>query len=83
MCVPSHHGAGEIYPEAGRGFFTQVTDQAQHTRTIIGPAWKMSRSALIRDAAPRLGEHNAYVLGGILGLPADEQEALTNAGIAR
>ena len=66
-----------------RGFFTPVADQAQHTRTILGPGWKMSRPALIRDAAPRLGEHNAYVLGSILGLSADEQEALTNAGIAR
>jgi crotonobetainyl-CoA:carnitine CoA-transferase CaiB-like acyl-CoA transferase len=66
-----------------RGFFTQVTDQAQHTRTILGPAWKMSRPALISAAAPRLGEHNAYVLGGILGLSADEQQQLTDAGITR
>ena len=66
-----------------RGFFTQVTDQAQHTKTLLGPGWKMSRPALIRDAAPRLGEHNAYVLGGILGLSPDEQQRLTDAGITR
>jgi crotonobetainyl-CoA:carnitine CoA-transferase CaiB-like acyl-CoA transferase len=67
----------------GRGFFTQVTDQVQHTKTILGPAWKMSRPALIRDGAPRLGEHNAYVLGEILGLSADEQQTLMNAEITR
>jgi crotonobetainyl-CoA:carnitine CoA-transferase CaiB-like acyl-CoA transferase len=67
----------------GRGFFTQVTDQAQHTRTILGPAWKMSRPALVTAAAPRLGEHNAYVLGSILGLSTDEQQQLTDAGITR
>jgi crotonobetainyl-CoA:carnitine CoA-transferase CaiB-like acyl-CoA transferase len=67
----------------GRGFFTQVTDQVQHTKTILGPAWKMSRPALIRDGAPRLGEHNAYVLGEILGLSADEQQKLMNAEITR
>jgi crotonobetainyl-CoA:carnitine CoA-transferase CaiB-like acyl-CoA transferase len=66
-----------------RGFFQAVTDQANQTKTILGPAWKMSRPAVIRDAAPRLGEHNAYVLGNILGLSTDEQQELTNAGITR
>jgi crotonobetainyl-CoA:carnitine CoA-transferase CaiB-like acyl-CoA transferase len=66
-----------------RGFYTQVTDQANQAKTILGPAWKMSRPAIVRDGAPRLGEHNAYVLGTVLGLSAQEQEALQQAGITR
>jgi crotonobetainyl-CoA:carnitine CoA-transferase CaiB-like acyl-CoA transferase len=43
----------------------------------------MSRDAAIRDAAPRLGEHNGYVLGEILGLSVAEQQKLSDAGITR
>jgi crotonobetainyl-CoA:carnitine CoA-transferase CaiB-like acyl-CoA transferase len=43
----------------------------------------MSRAAHVTDGAPRLGEHNAYVLGEILGLSAAEQQTLTDAGITR
>jgi crotonobetainyl-CoA:carnitine CoA-transferase CaiB-like acyl-CoA transferase len=49
----------------------------------VGPAWKMSRAAAINDGAPRLGEHNGYVLGEILGLSAEEQQRLAEAGITR
>jgi crotonobetainyl-CoA:carnitine CoA-transferase CaiB-like acyl-CoA transferase len=66
-----------------RGFFTQVTDQAAQARTIVGPAWKMTRPAVISAAAPRLGEHNEYVFGSILGLSAGERQALADAGITR
>lgn len=66
-----------------RGFFHEVTDSAGQARTIVGPSWKMSRGADICDAAPRLGEHNGYVLGEILGLSAAEQRKLTEAGITR
>jgi len=51
-------------------------------RPIVGTAWKMSRGESITDGALRHGEHNAYVLGEILGLSA-EQQRLTEAGIAR
>ncbi len=66
-----------------RGFFQAVTDQAGHTKTILGPAWKMSRAAVVSAAAPRLGEHNAYVFGELLGLSTDQQQELGNAGITR
>lgn len=66
-----------------RGFYTQVADRADQSKTIVGPAWKMTRPAAVCDAAPRLGEHNGYVLGTILGLSADEQQALTAADITR
>lgn len=66
-----------------RGFYREVAGGAGSTRPIVGPAWKMSRAAAITDGAPRLGEHNAYVLGDILGLSAEEQQELAAAGIAR
>lgn len=66
-----------------RGFFREVSDRAGHSRTIVGPSWQMSRGAAITDAAPRLGEHNGYVLGEILGLSAAEQQELSDAGITR
>jgi hypothetical protein len=43
----------------------------------------MSRGATITDAAPRLGEHNAYVFGEILGLSPEEQQRLATTGVAR
>lgn len=66
-----------------RGFYSEVADASGATRPIVGPAWKMSRGAAITDAAPRLGEHNAYVFGDILGLSTEEQERLVAAGITR
>jgi hypothetical protein len=43
----------------------------------------MSHAAAITNGAPRLGEHNAYVFGEILGLVAEEQQRLAPAGITR
>ncbi len=66
-----------------RDFFHEVANSDGSTRPIVGPGWKMSRGAAITDAAPRLGEHNAYVFGDILGLSAEEQKKLADAGITR
>jgi len=66
-----------------RDFFHEVASSDGSTRAIVGPGWKMSRGAAISDGAPRLGEHNAYVFGDILGLSAEEQRALAEAGITR
>jgi len=66
-----------------REFYRMVLDGVGQARPIVGTAWKMSLGAAITDGAPRLGEHNAYVLGEILGLSAEEQQRLTEAGIAR
>jgi crotonobetainyl-CoA:carnitine CoA-transferase CaiB-like acyl-CoA transferase len=66
-----------------RGFFREVHDSEGRSRTIVGPSWNMSRGAAITDAAPRLGEHNAYVFGEILNLSIDEQQRLAADGIAR
>jgi crotonobetainyl-CoA:carnitine CoA-transferase CaiB-like acyl-CoA transferase len=43
----------------------------------------MSRAAVVSAAAPRLGEHNAYVFGELLGLSTDQQQELGKAGITR
>lgn len=66
-----------------RDFFHEVTNNDGSTRPIVGPGWKMSRSAAINDGAPRLGEHNAYVFGDILGISAEEQNKLAETGITR
>ena len=66
-----------------RGFFRDVADPAGQSRPIVGPAWRMSREAAIAEAAPRLGQHNAYVLGEILGLSAERQRELAAAGVTR
>ncbi len=64
-----------------RGFYRYVTDSTGQTKATLGPAWQISNGAAITDGAPRLGEHNDYVFGNILGLTPAEQERLTQAGI--
>lgn len=63
------------------GFYREVSDYAGKSKTTLGPSWKMSRAAEVTTAAPRLGEHNAYVLGDILGLSAERQKELSDRGI--
>lgn len=66
-----------------RGFFREVKNRHGETKTIVGPSWSMSREAVIEDAAPDLGQHNAYVFGELLGLSEERQRELAEAGIAR
>lgn len=66
-----------------RGFYQEVSNSRGHTRSILGPAWKMSRMARVTQDAPDLGEHNGYVLGEILGLSPERQAELAEAGITR
>lgn len=67
----------------GREFYREVTLGDGSTQPILGPGWKMSRGASITTGAPRLGEHNAYIFGDVLGLSAEEQQKLAEAGITR
>jgi crotonobetainyl-CoA:carnitine CoA-transferase CaiB-like acyl-CoA transferase len=67
----------------GRGFFQEVRDSRGQSKTTLGPPWKMSRAASVTDAAPRLGEHNAYIFGDVLGLSVAAQQDLAERGIAR
>ncbi len=66
-----------------RGFYFEVEDGAGRSKTTVGPGWKMSRAAEVSDGAPRLGEHNGYVLGELLGLSEEQQQELREAGVTR
>ncbi len=63
-----------------RGFYRYVTDGAGESKATLGPAWQLTDGAAITDGAPRLGEHNTYVFGEILGLATAEQERLAQTG---
>jgi crotonobetainyl-CoA:carnitine CoA-transferase CaiB-like acyl-CoA transferase len=60
-----------------REFFRLVSDHTHGTRPSVGAPWRMSRSqASITNGAPKLGEHNAYVYGEILGVAPEKLEQL-------
>ncbi len=62
-------------------FYREVVESDGSTRPIVGPGWRMSRGAQITTGAPRLGEHNAYLLGEVLGLSEERQKQLAEAGV--
>ena len=65
-----------------RGFWESVSHPEDGTRDLDGVPWRLSRSpAHIRLPAPRLGEHNDYVLRGLLGLSEQEIRELGEAGV--
>ena len=60
-----------------RGFYQQVTDAARGEMAIVGAPWRLSQTpATITRSAPRLGEHNDYVFGELLGLSEAERARL-------
>ncbi|CAN7329743.1 CoA transferase [Phenylobacterium sp. LjRoot219] len=60
-----------------REFFKLVSDHANGTRPSVGAPWRMSRAqATITNGAPKLGEHNAYVYGELLGVTSEKLEQL-------
>lgn len=65
-----------------RGMVRQVEDKKLGTMTIGGPVVKMSDTGTdVRCTAPRLGEHNAEVLGGLLGYSDEKLAALARDGV--
>lgn len=66
-----------------RQFYQDVPQPDGSSQLITGPGWKMSRGATLNAGAPRLGEHNAYIFGEVLGLSEEEQQTLTEAGVTR
>jgi crotonobetainyl-CoA:carnitine CoA-transferase CaiB-like acyl-CoA transferase len=65
-----------------REVFRLVSDDANGSRPVIGAPWRMSRAqAEIARGAPRLGEHNAYVYGELLGLSREQLDELIRRGI--
>jgi benzylsuccinate CoA-transferase BbsF subunit len=69
---------------AARGAFVEVDHPETGPQVVYAPVWKLSGTpATIRRPAPRLGEHNAYVFGQLLGLSADEIAGLVSREIIR
>jgi len=67
---------------AARGFLEAVNHPRLGLRRVVGAPWRFDAQRIgVRRAAPLLGEHNDYVLGSILGLPADEIERLVEQGV--
>jgi crotonobetainyl-CoA:carnitine CoA-transferase CaiB-like acyl-CoA transferase len=65
-----------------RGFWESVSHPDAGTWDVDGVPWRLSRSpAHIRLPAPRSGEHNDYVLRGLLGLSEGEVQELVAGGI--
>ena len=49
---------------------------------VYGMPWLLSGTpGGVRAPAPSLGEHNGYVLGELLGVPAAELERLAETGV--
>lgn len=65
------------------GFYRDVIDGGGRSKSTVGPGWSMTDAAQISRGAPGLGEHNAYVLGDILGLSDAEQAQLQARGVTR
>jgi crotonobetainyl-CoA:carnitine CoA-transferase CaiB-like acyl-CoA transferase len=60
-----------------RGTIQSLTNPAGDTRKVVGPPWRFSRTPGKLDTwTPKLGEHNQYVFGELLGLGNDEIETL-------
>jgi crotonobetainyl-CoA:carnitine CoA-transferase CaiB-like acyl-CoA transferase len=65
-----------------RGFFVDISwDGAPQRLVDSGVGYRFSTTpASIRRPAPRLGEHNSEVFGGLLGLSDEKQQRLREAG---
>ena len=60
-----------------RHFYRFVSDTKDGKRPVTGAPRRFSKTPFdVERGAPRLGEHNAYVYGEILGYSADEIEKL-------
>ncbi|MBI1886083.1 MAG: CoA transferase [Chloroflexi bacterium] len=65
-----------------RRFFETVAHADAGTWEMEGPHWRFSETpGHVRLPAPCFGEHNDYVLRGLLGLSEEEVEALRTEGI--
>ncbi len=65
-----------------RGFYEPVEHPVVGTQPVAGLPWRAAGvDRWIHRPAPVLGEHNAEVLGGRLGLTDDELKSLETAGV--
>jgi benzylsuccinate CoA-transferase BbsE subunit len=66
---------------AERGYFVDASHESAGTLRYPGAPYRHARTPWrIGRPAPRVGEHNAEVYGGELGIPAATLEALSAAG---
>jgi len=65
-----------------RGFLERVEHPEAGTHLTTGISWQIGGlAAHIRQPAPGLGQHNALVLGELLGVSEEVRERLTSANI--
>ena len=65
-----------------RGYFQAVEHPDAGTHLMSGPIWRMRNRPEVRhDPAPGLGQHNAQVLGDLLGLSEDRLDMLDLARV--
>ncbi|MPZ44592.1 MAG: CoA transferase [Betaproteobacteria bacterium] len=65
-----------------RGAITSLTGPEGEIRKVVGAPWRFSRTpASIDRWTPKLGEHNDYVFGELLGLERSEMEELVAAKV--
>jgi len=68
---------------AARGWFRPLAHPDLGERLYNGYPWRFSRSGLVwRRPPPRVGEHSAAVLAGLLALDAEAYAALAEAGVS-
>ncbi|MDO8532348.1 MAG: CoA transferase [Dehalococcoidia bacterium] len=62
-----------------RDFFVTVNHPEVGERPVLGHPWRMSSMKTPNyEPAPLLGQHSAYVLRDVLGLPTDEAQRLVD-----
>jgi benzylsuccinate CoA-transferase BbsF subunit len=66
-----------------RGIFETVEHPVIGERVVVGAPWRFEGDGgvRVRRPGPRIGQHNDYVLGEILGMPAAEIERLASEGV--
>ena len=65
-----------------RGFWQAIEHPVAGAYSTLGPPFRLSATPWeLRSRPPLLGEHNADVLGGILGQSPAQLERLKSAGV--
>lgn len=65
-----------------RGTIQSMVGPNGESRKVVGPPWRFSRTpAKLERWTPKLGEHNHYVFGELLGLSPEEIENLVQAKV--
>ena len=65
-----------------RQFYVDIDHPHVGAEWIYGMPWQLSDTpGQIRTSAPLLGQHNDYILGQVLGLPAESLAALESQGV--